>query len=119
MSTEEREKAMEDAPRRLGDEQRISSSDRTKEALRSHWGSPDGDGEESWAQIAADFVEEAKEGRDVYGRLARKWCVAMNTAQMWVKAAVDNRLLETTGEPSSPAGRLTKQAVALLRNRET
>lgn len=87
MTTEERKKAMEDAPRRLGYEQPISGSDRPKEALRSHWGSPDGYGEEFWAQ-------------------------------MRVKAAVDKGLLEMTGKPFSPVGRLTKQALALLRSRE-
>lgn len=117
MSTEERKKAMEDAPRRLGYEQRISGPDRPREALRSHWGSPDGYGVEFWAQIAADFVDEAKEGRGVYGRLARKWDVAMNTAQMRVKAAVDKGLLEMTGEPFSPAGHLTTRAESVLQER--
>lgn len=114
MSTEERKKAMENAPRRLGYDQRISGPDRPREALRSHWGSPEGYGEEFWAQIAADFVEEAKEGRGVYGRLARNWDVVMNTAQMRVKAAVDKGLLEMTGEPFSPAGRLTRRARSVL-----
>lgn len=117
LTTEERKQWMAKAPRRLGYEQRISGPGRTEAALRHHFGDPEGYGEQFWAQIAADFVEEAKGGRGVYGRLSREWGVAMNTAQMRVKAAVDKGLLELTGRPFSPAGRLSSRAKEILRNR--
>lgn len=48
------------------------------------------------------------------GGPSRKLGVAMNTAQMRVQAAVDKGLLEMTGKPFSPKGRLTEDALGLL-----